>query len=158
MIPRKGSAMDKETHRIEKKEEVEAYIAKIIYALGNSRAQIIFQKERKSDQNRDPRYTNKYTVAELFPNEAPEKALKRELKKLSVREYIDTVKDNDYPDRSEMRVFGRVYPESKEVYIKIRVELMKLDCDHEVFVMSFHFAEYPLSEEMFPYKGDAPRI
>lgn len=144
--------MSNETHRVEKKEEVEAYIAKLIYALGNSRGQIIFQKERKSDQKRDPRYTNKYTVADLFSNEAPQKALKRELKKLSVREYIDTVKDNDYPDRSEMRVFGRVYPGSKEVYIKIRVELLKFNCDHEVFVMSFHFAEHPLSEETFPYK------
>lgn len=144
--------MSNETHRVEKKEEVEAYIAKLIYALGNSRGQIIFQKERKSDQKRDPRYTNKYTVADLFSNEAPQKALKRELKKLSVREYIDTVKDNDYPDRSEMRVFGRVYPGSKEVYIKIRVELLKFNCDHGVFVMSFHFAEHPLSEETFPYK------
>ena len=144
--------MSNETHRVEKKEEVEAYIAKLIYALGNSRGQIIFQKERKSDQKRDPKYTNKYTVADLFSNEAPQKALKRELKKLSVREYIDTVKDNDYPDRSEMRVFGRVYPGSKEVYIKIRVELLKFNCDHEVFVMSFHFAEHPLSEETFPYK------
>lgn len=144
--------MDNETHRVEKKEEVEAYIAKVIYVLGNGRAKMIFQKERKSDQNRDPRYTNKYTIATLFPREDPIKALKRELKRLSAKEYIDTVRDNDYPNRSEMRVFGRVYPGNKEVYIKIRVELLKLNCDHEVFVMSFHFAEYPFSEELFPYR------
>ena len=55
------------------------------------------------DTNRDERYTNQYTVNMLFPNENPLDALKRELLKLSVEDYMRTVKDIRFPKRSEMR-------------------------------------------------------
>ena len=51
-----------------------------------------------------------------------------------------------------MREFGRVYNGSDDVYIKIRVELLGMYGQATTFVMSFHFAEKPFLDEMFPYK------
>lgn len=146
-----------EQKRIETKSEVEAYISKLKYALDNG-AKISFQIERIVDDNRNIVNTNRYTVAALFPNESPEIALRRELMSLSVEEYQCTVKDKRFPNRSDMRVFGRTYQasgNSKEVYIKIRVELIDLSNfgNESVFVMSFHFAEIPFRDVDFPYKA-----
>lgn len=80
--------------------------------------------------------------------------LKRELGRLAVQDYIETVKDKRYPNRSEMRVFGKKYI-YKDVYIKIRVELINvIDAggDNYIFVMSFHFAEEEFVEGDFPYR------
>ncbi len=70
---------------------------------------------------KEERYTNQYTVNTLFPNENPVDALKRELLTLTVENYIQTVKDLRFPNRSEMREFGKVYNGNDDVYIKIRV-------------------------------------
>lgn len=144
--------MGTESKRIESKTEVISYISKLRYAI-KSGAKIIFQIERNVDNNRDEKYTNAYTVAKLFPDEDPTQALKRELLTLSVKEYIHTVKDTRFPNRSEMRVFGKTYETDEDVYIKIRVELMNPDNanNHTTFVMSFHFAEKPFKNEDFPY-------
>ena len=147
--------MDTNEYRIETEEEVKAYLAKLKYAI-ESGATITFQEARKVDNDKDEKYTNKYTVAALFPNENPVVALKRELLKLTVYEYMRTVNDRRFPNRSEMREFGKIYNGSDEVYIKIRVEL--LDPlgfgNHTAFVMSFHFAQIPFKQEMFPYKKE----
>lgn len=143
--------MEDEKHRIETEEEVRTFIDRINYAL-NCGAEITFQEEREVDRRRRTCYTNKYTVANLFPRENPVIALKRELRTLTVKEYIETVKDNKHPERSEMRVFGKVYRSNREVYIKVRAELLKLYGNHTVFVMSFHFAEVSFASETFPYK------
>ncbi len=139
-------------YRIESREEIEAYLAKLQYALMTG-AEIKFQKERQVDSNRDEKYTNKYTMAFLFPDENPEDVLRRELKKLTVRDYLRTCKDTRFPKRSKMREFGKVYNHNDEIYIKIRVELLDgLGYGrHTTFVMSFHFAEKPFAEEIFPY-------
>ena len=121
------------------------------YALEHN-AKIDFQVERKVDQNRNVRYTNKFTVADLFPNENPVVALKRELKTLTVEEYMQTVKDTRFPNRSEMREFGKIYAGKGDVYIKIRVELLSGFGNHTTFVMSFHYAEIPFTSAMFPYR------
>jgi hypothetical protein len=52
------------------------------------------------------------------------KALHTELLKITVEDYIETVKDLRFANRSEMRVFGRTYLGEADVYIKIRVELL----------------------------------
>ena len=137
--------------RIESEPEVQSYLQDLHYAL-NHGATISFQAERLVDQNRDVRYTNQFTVADLFPNESPVDALKRELQTLTVEEYMQTVKDLYYPNRSEMREFGKVYDGKGDVYIKIRVELLSKYGNHTTFVMSFHYAEFPFTPEMFPYK------
>lgn len=140
------------TKRIETEDEIKAYVARMKYAL-NTNAKITFQINRKVDEERDIKYTNRYTIAELFPDDNPKDVLRRELLALSVKDYQYTVKDDRYPNRSEMRVFGKTYNDD-DVYIKIRVELMSTaDCgEHSVFVMSFHFSEIPFSKDDFPYR------
>ncbi|MBO7663484.1 MAG: hypothetical protein J6U01_08930 [Clostridia bacterium] len=143
--------MDELRTRIESETEVWAYLQDLRYALEHN-AKITFQAERLVDQNRDQRYTNKFTVADLFPDENPVEAIKRELKQLTIEEYIQTVKDLRFPKKSEMREFGRVYDGKGDVYIKIRVELLSEYGNHTTFVMSYHYAETPFSPEMFPYR------
>ena len=137
--------------RIETELEVKAYIQDLKLAL-NSGARLDFQIKRRVDDERDERFTNQYTVNTLFPDENPVEALKRELLSLSVEDYMQTVKDVRFPNRSEMREFGKVYNGKDDVYIKIRVELLGIYGQTTTFVMSFHFAERAFTPEMFPYK------
>gem|GEM_PF-382647 len=141
-----------ESARIESRTEISIYLQNLKYALEHG-AKISFQDERIIDKNRDVKYTNGYTMAALFPNENWEDALKRELTSLSIEEYMRTVKDLRYPERSEMREFGRAYDGTDDVYIKIRVELLSLDGYHTTFVMSFHYAMYQFTSESFPYRN-----
>ena len=142
---------DKEKSRIESELEVKSYLQNLKYALDHG-AKISFQAKRLVDENRDEKYTNQYTVDTLFPDENPTDALKRELKALTAEEYIQTVKDLRFPNRSEMREFGKVYNGNDDVYIKIRVELLGMYGNTTTFVMSFHFAEKAFTPEMFPYR------
>ncbi len=137
--------------RIESEIEVQAYLQDLRYAL-NHGAHVSFQVERLVDQNRDVRYTNQLTVADLFPNENPVDTLKRELQTLTTEEYMQTVKDLRFPKKSEMRALGKVYQGKGDVYIKIRVELLSEYGNHTTFIMSFQYAEIPFTPEMFPYK------
>lgn len=135
-----------EAKRIETRSEVDTYLDQLKYSLTNSKAKLQFQKERLTDTQRDERFTNRYTVGDLFPDEDPVDALKRELLTLRAENYIETVKDTRFPHKSEMRVFGKRY--GADVYIKFRVDMIN---GNIVFVMSFHYAEYPFSESDFPY-------
>lgn len=137
--------------RIESEIEVKSYIQDVKYALANGAA-LTFQEERQVDRNREMRYTNRYTIADLFPDENPVDALKRELQTLTVKHYMRTVRDIRFPKRSEMREFGKVYNGTDDVYIKIRVELLSASGNHTVFVMSFHYAAVPFTQGMFPYR------
>lgn len=100
--------MDNKNTRIESKLEVKSYLQNFKYALDNG-AKLIFQEDRLIDKHRDIRYTNRYTIADLFPNEDPIKVLKRELKTLTVEDYMVTLKDKRFVNRKEMREFGKVY-------------------------------------------------
>jgi hypothetical protein len=142
---------DETKARIESELEVKAYIQNLKFALKNG-AKIDFQARRRVDDNRDEKYTNQYTVNTLFPDENPVDALKRELLKLSVEDYMQTVKDLRFSNRSEMREFGKVYNGKDDVYIKIRVELLGIYGNTTTFVMSFHFAERAFTPDMFPYR------
>ncbi len=137
--------------RIESELEVKSYIHNLRFALNNG-AKIDFQAKRLIDEKREEKYTNQYTVNKLFPDENPVDALKRELLTLTVEDYMQTVKDIKFPNRSEMREFGKVYNGTEDVYIKIRVELLGMYGNTTTFVMSFHFAEKSFTSEMFPYK------
>lgn len=137
--------------RIETKEEVKAYIQRLKYALNNG-ARMIFQQYRNVDNERQERFTNAYTVNALFPDENPVEALKRELLSLGEENYMKTVKDIKFPNKSEMREFGKTYNGTDDVYIKIRVELIDECGNPTTFVMSFHFAEKAFAPEDFPYR------
>lgn len=140
--------------RIESRLEVIAYLQNLRYALENG-AKIQYQDTRFVDRMREEKYTNKYTVANLFPHLNPLQALEKELLSLKVENYIRTVKDINRPKNSEMREFGKVYDLNKEVYIKIRVEVMKsgkFGVTNVVFVMSFHYTTIPFKDVVFPYQ------
>ena len=141
---------NKEDSRIESKEEVSAYLAKMKYAIDQG-ASLTIQMDRRVDDDRPIQYTNKFTLRDLFPDEDPQVVLRRELKTLTVGEYIKTVKDLRCPQKSDMREFGKVYCGNKEVYIKVRVEVLGALGQPPLFVMSFHYAMKPFSEETFPY-------
>ena len=112
--------MENVSTRVESELEVRSYLQDLKYALQNG-ARITFQEQRLVDTKREEKYTNRFTVADLFPNENPVIALRRELQTLTIEEYMQTVKDIRYPMRSEMREFGKVYNGKGDVYIKIRV-------------------------------------
>ncbi len=137
--------------RIASEAEVATYLSNTRLALEGG-AQVTVQLNRKVDQNRPERYTNKYTFADLFPDEDPACVARRELHNLQMSEYLRTVSDDRCPSHGEFWEFGRVYPEG-DVYIKFRVHLLDPNAfgRHTVFLMSFHYAEKPLSEETFPY-------
>ena len=151
MLRKRGISISSLKERIESEAEIKAYIQNLKYALENG-GKIVFQIRRYVDEKRDVKYTNQYTVNTLFPEESPEEVLKRELKTLSYRDYIRTVADTRFPQRSEMREFGKIYNGTQEVYIKIRVEVLGDFGTSTTYIMSFHFAEYPFKSEMFPYK------
>jgi hypothetical protein len=143
-----------EKKRIEPKNEVKAYLDRLNYALQSKDVTINFQKDRNIDYGRNKKYTNRYTVRQLFSDEDEVEALKRELSLLTVEEYIETVEDIRFPKRSEMRVFGKQYS-GDDVYIKMRVELISLVHaigNSFIMVMSFHFSEWDFKESDFPYK------
>lgn len=142
----------KQEKRIENELEVRTYLDRLSYALHSGQAKINFQKDRMVDQNRDQRFTNRYTLLNLFPDEDEVEVLKRELALLTVENYIETVKDTRFAHRSEMRVFGKKYS-SEDVYIKIRVELLTAT-GSAIFVMSFHFAERVFIDSDFAYNRD----
>jgi len=143
-----------EKKRIETKLEVQTYIDRLKYAIESGSVTINFQKNRQVDNNRNKRYTNRYTMSQLFPDEDEVEVLKRELTNLNVEEYIETVKDDRFSKRSEMRVFGKQYSD-EDVYIKIRVELVSIayaNGNNFILVMSFHFSEWDFTESDFPYR------
>lgn len=142
-----------EVKRKESKIEVQTFLDRLKYALESGSATVNYQGERRVDQKRNKKCTYRFTMDQLFPNEDETSVFKRELLQLSVEDYIETVKDTRFPNRSEMRVFGKRYI-GKDVYIKIRVELASalVNGANFVFVMSFHFAEWNFKESDFPYK------
>lgn len=144
---------DENRTRIESEQEIKAYIQDLKYALDNG-ARLEFQAQRRVDNEREERFTNRYTVGKMFPSENPVDALKRELAALTAEEYIRTVKDIRFPNRSEMREFGKVYAGEGDVYIKIRVELLGTYGETTTFVMSFHFSEKAFTPDMFPYRKE----
>ena len=81
--------------------------------------------------------------------------VKRELSLLTVEDYIETVKDTRFPNKSEMFVFGKQYS-GDYVYIKIRVELISITQaggGSFILVMSFHYSEWDFKDSNFPYKN-----
>ena len=141
-----------ERSRIESEFEVKCYLDNLKYALDEKNVLIVWQEQRVVDRKRDIKYTNAYAMRKLFPDNNPIDVLKGELRKLTVKDYMRTVKDSRFDDRSEMREFGVVYGVD-QVYIKIRVELLGRYGSSVIFVMSFHFSDRAFLPEMFPYQG-----
>ena len=82
-------------------------------------------------------YKNKMTMLEL---EYDRIDVYNTLVSLTETDYCETVPDLQYPSQLPLVVFSKMIS-SKDVYIKISV----IDKHNKkVFVLSFHFAEYPV--------------
>lgn len=141
--------------RIESKLEIQTYLDKLKYAIKSNSVKVNFQKKRMVDERRNIKYTNRYTIAQLFPDEDEVEAIKRELTYLNVENYIETVMDLRFQNKSEMRVFGKEYS-GYDVYIKIRVELVSIVDAYggsHILVMSFHYSDRDFKEVDFPYRN-----
>lgn len=145
--------MTRQNERNEKETEAEinAFISNVRYCIESDDCQISVKSERRSEQNKDIKFTNRYAMGKLFPDEDPSDSMRRELIKLTKRNYIETLEDLDFPDRSKLRVFGKMY--DADVYIKFRAELLskKAYGANMIFVLSFHYAQYPFDGDTFPY-------
>ena len=140
-----------ETRKIESEADVSTFLDRLKYAIECGNPTIDFQEVRQSDNKRDIKFTNMYTMLTLFPGEDIQEVLKRELPILTTHDYIETAKDILFPKRSDMRVFGKKYS-GEDVYIKIRVELLNPSGNTDlIYVLSFHFAEHAFADADFPY-------
>ena len=142
-----AEASENDKKNIKSEEEVMTYLAKLRYALDQANTSITIQEVRQVDNERPLEHTNKYTLAQLFPDESPKEAMRRELRLLKTNEFMKTVKDIRCPELSEFWVFGRQY-HGKDVYIKIRVEIVQRN---SIFVISFHFSTRKFVDSDFPY-------
>ena len=143
-----------ELKRKESKFEVQTYLDKLKHSINSGSVKINFQGNRLVDKSRDEKYSNRFTLGKLFPDEDDIVVLKRELLLLTIDEYIETIKDTKFPKRSEMRVFGKQYG-GDDVYIKIRVELVNIthaSGGSFILVMSFHYSTREFTENDFPFK------
>ena len=113
--------------RIESKLEIQSYLQNLSYALDHGAA-ITFQIDRQIDKSRDIKYTNKFTIADLFPNTNPVDALKRELRKLTIEDYIRTVKDTRFKKKARC------------------VSLVKCMKAIKMFILRFVLNFYPILE------------
>ena len=108
--------MNEGSFRIEDEDDVRAYLQNLKYCI-RSGSTINLIRERRVDQDRDIKYTNRFTIHDLFPNEDPVTALKRELQTLSVRDYIHTLKDTRYPQKKRMAsVWEDIWSSRRSLY------------------------------------------
>ena len=144
-----------EAKRVESIDEVKGFLAKIKYLFSLKFFSLRIQYERLTDNMRNVVFTNRYTIATLFPDEDPVAALKNEVKTLSISEYMHTMKDSRFPGNTDFRVFGRKYDNHPDhVYIKLRVEIIPPKTNspqNNVYIISFHFSDHSLTDTDFPY-------
>ncbi len=135
--------------RIESELEVKSYLQNLRYALENVRRLIFRQAPDLSIIKEMKNIRTNIRLINIFPDENPVDALKKELKMLTVEEYMRTESDLKFPNRSEMRNLEKSIMVTTMYIIKIRVELLGMYGNSTTFVMSFHFAERALYQRCF---------
>lgn len=55
--------------KIESKLEIMTYLERLRYALKSGKANIRFQRKRMADVNKEEKYTTRFTLMNLFPDE-----------------------------------------------------------------------------------------
>jgi len=84
-------------------------------------------------------YKNKMTIVAL---EFDREDICNMLTSLSVSDYCETVPDLQYTLQPPLFVFSKAI-DSRDIYIKVNLLDQK---DRKVFVLSFHFAEFPVKK------------
>lgn len=145
--------MPKEERITESKSEIEIFIHELRLALANKKSFIRVIEKKTSEIGRDAEQTNASTISTLLPDEYPHIALRRELKKLEVIDYMYSMTDSLFPYGNKLKVFGKNYS-GADVYIKLKLEF-EYDKSFEnaiVLVLSFHKSTRPFGLNEFPYE------
>ena len=140
----------KNSSRNEQKFVVEHFLTEMKEALSSESAQLYSQHHRKEDEAE----LHENIMSILFPNENETAVLKRELTGLTTEDYIETLKDKKFPNKSETRVFAKQY-NGEFVYMHVRVEMLEQEETGEPeqgLITSLHFCESELEVTDFPYK------
>lgn len=145
------SVDSEKTNWVEDSSVVSTFLAKLKFMLENPCTSIQLDK-KKSDQFKPYEYTNKFTLSNLFPNENPVDAMKRELRLLSLCDYLHTAVDVVNPKSPNYYVFAKKF--DKFVYIKVKIVVFNGSIPGQqdtILVMSFHYAEHLINENSFRY-------
>ncbi|MGN0831960.1 MAG: hypothetical protein ACI4NI_11815 [Candidatus Ornithospirochaeta sp.] len=134
--------------RIDSKAEVETFLSDLKEILESDtfviERDLDILLKKKGESANDP-YSTDNTLATL---EYDKTDVCRELKKLTVREYSETIIDNRDSALPPFYVFYRNI-QSQDVYIKVKIRDRQTG---KVFCVSFHFARFP-NTKPFPYAG-----
>lgn len=133
--------MKNENSYIATREQVREFIEELKEVLNSPHCDLDILPKKKGEESHDP-YTTENTLIDL---EYDTNDVKDELKKLTEKYYIETIKDNKNEDRPHFWVFGEEI-NLKEVYIKVKI---KNRAKNKVFCVSFHYARYPLKNGPF---------
>lgn len=96
-------------------------------------------------EDKEEKYTTKYCMEQLSFSDKSQ--VVEELKKLTVANYYETVKDENIKKHNEyFYIFGKIIQE-KMIYIKVKI--VSRD-EKKVLCISFHFPEFEMI--LFPYK------
>lgn len=71
--------LNKKTKRRETKQEVLTYLDRLKYALSDNTVKVVFQSRRLVDRQRNLKYTNRFTISSLFPDEDEMDVLKKRI-------------------------------------------------------------------------------
>lgn len=140
----------KNSSRIEQKFVVEHFLTEMKEALSSESAQLYSQHHRKEDEAE----MHENIMSILFPNEDETAVLKRELTDLTMEDYIETLKDKKFPNKSETRIFAKQF-NGDYVFLHVRIELLEdpeTGDTHQGLITSLHFCETELPMSDFPYK------
>jgi hypothetical protein len=132
--------------------EVRLFLEELQLALSEKKSTIIISNKEIFQMGRLEFCTNMATIETLFPDEYADVALRRELKTLTEKNYMYSLKNIQYPLTSKRRVFGKRYGDD-DIYIKLRIEF---DSDKSlnktiIFVLSFHVSTEKFHPKNFPY-------
>lgn len=145
------SVYSEETNWVEERSVVLAFLAKLKFMLESPRTRIHLDI-KKSDQYKPYEFTNRFTFADLFPNENPVDVLRRELSLLTISDYMHTAIDVINQKSPNYYVFAKKF--GKYVYIKVKIVVFNGSIPGQqdtMLVMSFHYAEFYIDDNSFQY-------
>lgn len=132
-------------NRIDSKDAVEQFLNKAKEILNDKNFDIKNNFSLKQVRERTGDDRNRTTMIELGFNV---KDVIEEIKKLSVKDYKETVIDNMPGKKNPFYCFVK-FIDIDQVYIKFKLSEVK---GKQIFCVSFHFVDYPVADHEFPYK------
>lgn len=132
-------------NRIDSKDAVEQFLNKAKEILNDKNFDIKNNFSLKQVRERTGDDRNRTTMIELGFNV---KDVIGEIKKLSVKDYKETVIDNMPGKKNPFYCFVK-FIDIDQVYIKFKLSEVK---GKQIFCVSFHFVDYPVADHEFPYK------